>query len=255
MPRPNRSRHSSVRNITIRLCRPARCGVVGSHRYRETMRRSLLPALALAGAALLLAGCASARPAAEPTSEPSSAPSSPTPTPTVESRIVVSLDGIAVTDETGTHDAAFDDADAVLDLLEDTTGELPQPEKVETFPGYDFSFVNYKWDGLWVLTDTEHERSASVAITGASVGGVAITTADGLSVGSTRAELLDAGAWALDDTEDPATTEFLGLGGREAPGTESLSRPGSPGIIYTLFWFDGDTVKQIQVPSNDYSDI
>ncbi|WP_396657368.1 hypothetical protein [Microbacterium oxydans] len=221
------------------------------------MRRSLLPALALAGAALLLAGCTSAPSAAEATTVPSSAPSSPTPTPTptVEPRIVVSLDGIAVTDETGTRDAAFDDPDAVLDLLEETTGQLPEPEKVETLPGYDFSFVNYTWDGLWVLTDTEHERAASAAITGASVGGVPITTEEGLSVGSTRAELLDAGAWALDDAEDPATAEFLGLGGREAPGTESLSRPGSTGIVYTLFWFDGDTVKQVQVPANDYSDL
>lgn len=167
----------------------------------------------------------------------------------------MSLDGIAVTGETGSRDAAFDGPDAVLDLLEETTGELPEPEKVETLPGYDFSFVNYTWDGLRVLTDTEHERAASAAITGASVGGVPITTEEGLSVGSTRAELLDAGAWALDDAEDPATAEFLGLGGREAPGTESLSHPGSTGIIYTLFWFDGDTVKQIQVPANDYSDL
>jgi len=123
MPRPNRSRHPSVRNITIRPRRPARCCVVAPYRYRETMRRSLLPALALAGAALLLAGCTSARPAAEPTTVPSSAPSSPTPTPTptppptVEPRIVVSLDGIAVTGETGTRDAAFDGPDVVLDLL------------------------------------------------------------------------------------------------------------------------------------------
>ncbi|WP_282848112.1 hypothetical protein [Microbacterium oxydans] len=219
------------------------------------MRRSLPPALALAGAALLLAGCTSAPSAAEPTTVPSSAPSSPTPTPTVEPQIVVSLDGIAVTDETGTRDAALDDTEAVLDLLEETTGELPEPEKVETFPGYDFSFVNYIWDGLRVFTDTEHEGPASVALTGPSVGGVPITTAEGLAVGSTRAELLDAGAWALDDSEDPATAEFLGLGGREAPGTESLSHPGSTGIVYTLFWFDGDTVKQIQVPSNDYSDL
>ncbi|MGO4487858.1 hypothetical protein [Microbacterium sp. 2RAF4] len=221
------------------------------------MRRSLLPALALAGAAFLLASCTSAPSAAEPTTVPSSAPATPTPTPTptVEPQIVVSLDSIAVTDETGTRDAALDDTEAVLDLLEETTGELPEPEKVETFPGYDFSFVNYIWDGLRVFTDTEHEGPASVALTGPSLGGVPITTAEGLAVGSTRAELLDAGAWALDDTEDPATAEFLGLGGREAPGTESLSHPGSTGIVYTLFWFDGDTVKQIQVPSNDYSDL
>ncbi|MCB8044883.1 hypothetical protein JM654_14210 [Microbacterium oxydans] len=101
------------------------------------MRRSLLPALALAGAALLLAGCTSARPAAEPTTVPSSAPSSPTPspTPTVEPRIVVSLDGIAVTDETGTRDAALDDTEAVLDLLEETTERAPGAGESGDLPG------------------------------------------------------------------------------------------------------------------------
>jgi hypothetical protein len=45
------------------------------------------------------------------------------------------------------------------------------------------------------------------------------------------------------------------LGRREVPGVEPLTHPGSVGILYELFWFDGDVVTQIQVPSNDFSDL
>jgi hypothetical protein len=220
------------------------------------MRRSLAPALALAVSALVLIGCASPT-SAEPRSSATPASSSPTPSPTVEidPQIVVSLDGIVVTDESGTRSAAFEDPAGLLDLLEDTTGELPEPEKVENFPGYDSAFVNYTWDGLRVFTDSALEGPASVAITGPSLSGVPIQTEEGLAVGSTRAELLDAGAWGIVDTEDPATAEYVGLGEREVPGTESLTHPGSVGILYTLFRLDGDTVTQINVPANDFSDV
>lgn len=220
------------------------------------MRRPLAPALALAAAAFLLIGCASA-PSSTSSTGPTTAPSSPTPTATaeIEPQIVVSLDGIAVTDETGTRNADFADPGTLLDLLEETSGELPDPEKVENLPGYDSDFVNYTWDGLRVFTDSAREAPASVAITGPSLNGVPIVTEEGLAVGSTRQELLDAGAWGLVDTDDPTTAEFVGLGGREVPGAESLTHPGSVGILYELFWFDGDVVTQIQVPSNDFSDL
>lgn len=65
--------------------------------------------------------------------------------------------------------------------------------------------VNYTWDGLKVFTDTAHEAPASVAITGSSLNGVPIMTEEGVAVGSTREELIDAGAWALVDAEDPRT--------------------------------------------------
>ncbi|MFJ6427257.1 hypothetical protein [Microbacterium maritypicum] len=220
------------------------------------MRRSLASAVALAASALLLIGCTSAPSSTGPSTAPAAAPS-PTPSATaeIEPQIVVSLDGIAVTDESGTRRADFADLDAVLNLVGEVAGGLPEPEKVEDPPGYEYGMVNYTWDGLKVFTDTAHEAPASVAITGSSLNGVPIMTEQGVAVGSTREELIDAGAWALVDAEDPRTAEFVGVGGREAPGTESLTHPGSVGIIFTLFWFDGDVVKQIQVPSNDYSDI
>lgn len=193
-----------------------------------------------------------AGPSTSPTAKPAPTPSA---TAEIEPQIVVSLDGIAVIDESGTRNADFADPDAVLNLVGEVAGTLPEPEKVEDPPGYEYGLVNYTWDGLKVFTDTEHEDPASVAITAPSLNGVPILTEEGVAVGSTREEIIEAGAWPLVDAEDPHTAEFVGLGGRQVPGAESLNRPGSVGIIFTLFWFDGDVVKEIQVPSNDFSDI
>lgn len=41
------------------------------------------------------------------------------------------LDGIAVTDESGIRRADFADLDAVLNLVGEVAGGLPEPEKVE----------------------------------------------------------------------------------------------------------------------------
>lgn len=220
------------------------------------MRRTFASAVALAASAALLIGCAPTR-STTPTASPSSVPSSPaaSTTPEVEPQIVVSLDGISVTDESGTSIADYDDPAAVLDLLEKTTGELPEPVKVEDPPGYEFELVNYTWDGLKLIVNSALEGPVSASITGPTLAGFRIATEDGFSVGSTRADLLDAGAWGLVDTEDPATAEYVGLGGREVAGAESLSHPGSVGILFTLFRLDGETVSEIQVPSNDFSDI
>lgn len=219
------------------------------------MRRSLAPVLALAASALLLIGCApstSAEPSA--TSSASSSPSS-SPTPEVDPQIVVSLEGLTVTDESGTTSVAFDDSPALLALLEKTTGVLPEPENVEVVPGDTTPMQRYDWDGLIVLADSKGEVPAAVSITAAEVGGVPVQTAEGLHVGSTRADLLDAGAWALVDAEDAATAADLGLGEQEVPDTESLTHPGSVGILYVLFSLEGDTVTRINAPANDFSDL
>ncbi|SDS93741.1 hypothetical protein [Microbacterium paraoxydans] len=220
------------------------------------MRRPSSLLLALAATALAVTACApatSAEPSASPRpSETTSA--SPTPTETASAHIVVSLDGLTVTGAEE-RSADYTDSAAILELLQEVTGELPEPEGVEIFPGEASTLEAYDWEGLRVLADSTGEAPASVSVTAAEVAGLPITTEDGFRVGSTRAELRAADAWALTDAEDPETASELGLGGREVPDTESLTRPGSTGIIYTMFVLDGDTVTQIMVPANDFSDL
>ena len=216
------------------------------------MRRLPLALTALA-AAVLLAGCATATP---PVATPSATPTvSADPTPEVIAHLVVTLDGVSFTDDSGTVSAPYDDGTALLALLQQATGELPAPEAIDSPEGYDFALVNYDWDGLRVTADEDGDGPASVAVLAAEVVGIPIATEEGLAVGATRSELLEADAWALVDEEDTATAEYLGLGGREVPDTISLAHPGSVGIEYLLFALDGDVVTQIQVPANDFSDI
>ncbi|WP_210274250.1 hypothetical protein [Microbacterium sp. Se63.02b] len=181
--------------------------------------------------------------------------SSPAPTPEVDPQMVVSLDGITATDASGTSSADYDDPTALLALLEKSTGELPEPETVEIFPGEPSTLQRFDWDGLSVLADSKRDSPASLTITAADISGIPVSTAEGLRVGSTRAELVDTGAWALTDDQDAATATDLGLGGQEVPGTQSLTHPGSVGILFTLFVLEGDTVTRILVPSNDFSDL
>lgn len=220
------------------------------------MRRPSSLLLALAATALAVTACApatSAEQSASPRpSETSSA--SPTPTETTSAQIVVSLDGLTVTGAEE-RSADYTDSAALLELLQEVTGELPEAEGVEIFPGEPSTLKAYDWGGLRVLADSTGEAPASVSVTAAEVAGLPVVTEDGFRVGSTRTELRAADAWALTDAEDPATANELGLGGREVPDTESLTRPGSTGIVYTMFVLDGDTVTQIMVPSNDFSDL
>lgn len=195
----------------------------------------------------------SAEQSASPRPSEVSSPS-PTPTETTSAQIVVSLDGLTVTGAEE-RSADYTDSAALLELLQEVTGELPEAEGVEIFPGVPSTLEAYDWGGLRVLADSTGEAPASVSVTAAEVAGLPVVTEDGFRVGSTRSELRAADAWALTDAADPETASELGLGGREVPDTESLTRPGSTGIVYTMFVLDGDTVTKIMVPSNDFSDL
>ncbi|WP_312673251.1 hypothetical protein [Microbacterium sp.] len=220
------------------------------------MRRPSSLLLALAATALAVTACAPAN-SAEPSGSPrpsETSSASPTPTETTSAQIVVTLDGLTVTGAEE-RSADYSDSAALLELLQEVTGELPEPEGVEIFPGEPSTLEAYDWDGLRVLADSTGGAPASISVTAAEVAGLPVVTEDGFRVGSTRAELRAADAWALTDAEDPETASELGLGGREVPDTESLTRPGSTGIVYTMFVLDGDTVTQIMVPANDFSDL
>lgn len=216
------------------------------------MRRPLISFLTLVASAALITGCAPA--ASTPGETPTSTPSA-TPTSEVAPHIVVAIDGLTFVEGDDTTSAAFDEPDAVLALLEGATGQLPEPEAIEDLPGYDFNLQSYTWDGLTVTTSAEGEGPASIAITGADIDGIPVATDEGLQVGSTRDDLLSAGAEAMVPAENADTAETLRLGRLDVPDTESLTHPGSTGSQFLLFLLEGDTVTQLQAPSNDFTDL
>ncbi|MCP1429396.1 hypothetical protein J3D45_001894 [Microbacterium foliorum] len=222
------------------------------------MHRSVRLLLALTTSVVLLTACApqSGQEAASPsaTTPPSSPPSS-TPTPAVAAQLVITIDGVEYVDGDDTATAPFEDAASVLALLEDATGELPAPVELESPPGYEIDLVRCEWNGLMVVTDAGGTGSATVTATAPTVDGVAITTDDGLAVGSSRTDVVSAGGWDVWDEDGDGIAEQVGVGHQEVEGTTSLSRPGEVGIMFVLISLDGDLVSEIQSPSNDYSDL
>lgn len=219
------------------------------------MTRKIAPVLALLSVAVLLTGCAGTTPSEAAPTNGSTAPTSASPAPEVAAHLVVSIDGVSLVDGDTTTTAGFDDAAALLALLEDATGEAPDPTPLEDPPGYDMNLIAYDWDGVRVLMDESGTGYASIAVTSATMDGVPIATAEGLAVGSSRADLTAAQGWDQWDEDGDGIADYLGLGHQEVPGTVSLAHPGEVGIEFVLFQVTGDVVTQFQAPSNDYSDL
>lgn len=219
--------------------------------------RVLLPLAAGAIAIGLLTGCTNPAPAQSPSASATpSASASEAPTPPAEvAQLTVTIDGISFADASGSRSASFAEGAALIALLHEVIGELPVGEPLEGPYGGDSGLVRYAWDGISAIVYADDEGPASVAVTRSEVGAVPIVTDLGLTVGSSRSDLLAAGASTLTEDSDPATATELRLGGRDVPDTSSLSRPGSVGQEFTLFLLDGDAVTQIQMPSNDFGDI
>lgn len=216
--------------------------------------RSLL-ALTLALGVLLVSGCSASAPtAAEPSAsiEAPAATPTPTPTPTPADALVISLDGVR--HDSGSEQTlyALDDGAALVSFFDELTGTAATGTEVEG-PYGGLWAVRYDWPGLRVFVP--EEGPASMSITAASVGGLPVTFDGGLSIGSTREAAVAAGAWDVWDSDGDGVADQLGLGGEEVPGTESLSRPGQVGILYTLLLIDDDAVAEVQLPGNDFSDI
>lgn len=233
---------------------------VNSARYAtytlESMRHPTPILFALGITAVLLAACApQASPGAStPRPTMTASPSATTP-PSAPARIVVLIDGLEYVHGEDTATAPYDDAQAVIELLKEATGELPDPTEVEDLPGYEMNLVSYAWDGLTVVTDTGGTGRARVVVSAADVDGSPVVTEEGLSVGASRSDLIDAGGWDGWDENGDGIADYLGVGHQEAPGTTSLSRPGETGIQYVMFALTDDVVTRISAPANDYSDL
>lgn len=199
---------------------------------------------------LVLAGCT--------TSPPDGGPVTAAPSPTVATpeasampdpaeTLMVTLDGLTVTgaDE---DSAPYSNSAALLALVERLTGAAPEVERDE-----DYGVTFYQWAGIRVIAPDS--GPAAVAIWSRDIAGIVVTTAEGLTVGSTRDEALSAGAWESADSDGDGAADFLGIGDREVDGTVSLTHPDRSGIQFVLLRTDDGVITQIQAPSNDFTDV
>ncbi|MCK6065078.1 MULTISPECIES: hypothetical protein [Microbacterium] len=204
-------------------------------------------------ASLLLTGCAAPpSPSPSPTAASAASTPSPTPTPTAAPVVVMTLDGFA--DPTGGTGASFERCEEVVTFVGGLVGAAPVVTDIEDPWGNGTSWgTRYEWDG--VAVSDFPEMGASVWVRSAFVGGHRLETAEGIAVGSTRAEAVAAGAWDIWDEDGDGTAEHLGIGSQEVPGTTSLSNPGAVGVEFVVLVLDGDVVTELQAPANDFSDI
>jgi hypothetical protein len=190
--------------------------------------KRVLPALLLV-IGLILTGCAAPGPEPSPSSAEPSASATPASSPPASTSPLVTV------------------------TLGELAGEAPAVSDIEDPWGNGTSVgTRFDWEGISVSL---FDGFASVWVRSPRVGEARVQTAEGVAVGSTRAQALAAGAWDSWDEEGDGVAEWLGIGSREAPGTSSLRDPGSVGIEYVLLKVEGDVVTEIQAPANDFSDL
>ena len=181
-------------------------------------------------------------------SDPNPSPT-PTPEPTVAELIIVNLDGLTRQQSDGVDEFPFTDGEAMVAMLEELIGTEPEISQDEVT-----EITSYEWPVARVII-TPGDGFASIAIRAAEIGGIPIRTPEGLGVGSSREEAVAAGAWDDWDADSDGIADYLGIGPREVPGTQSLSNPGAVGIEYLLLGIAEDLIEQIQAPANDFSDV
>lgn len=180
-------------------------------------------------------------------------PSDPTAGAVVARSLIVSADALQLTEGADVRVAEFTAGDDVLALLRDLLGvetgveDIPEPWTDGGVMG-----ANHIWDdaSLALIGD-----SATVLFSSATVGGVPVSTSAGLTVGSTRSDVLARGGFDVWDEDGDGVADHLGLAPSEVSGTQSLARDGEVGIVYVSVALDGDVVDRISAPANDFSDL
>ncbi len=209
--------------------------------------------LASAAVVLLLAGCsptvAAPTPAPSETSEPTV---SATPVVPVATSVLLSLDGLAVLDDTGAtmESARFDEADTVLALITALTGS--QPAVDETLFEHK-GIRGYSWQDVRCST---RGQVAFCRWQAATLGGLPLATAQGIRVGSSRADVAALNPVDVSYDEDgDGVSDSFGLEPREVPGTQSLTFPGQVGTGFIGVRLQGDVVVSLRSPAGDFYDV
>ncbi|MDQ4137407.1 MAG: hypothetical protein M3116_00980 [Actinomycetota bacterium] len=169
------------------------------------MKRSAATVVLLIGLGIGTVGCASAStPSTAPTTtaaeEPSPTPTA-TPTPTEQAepeaeRIIVGADAIVVLGSDGSELAAYDYFQDTAELVAGFTEVFGRPAAESPFEGdaHSPAGVQRAWDGFAILDDDRdpvppHTPNHLVDVTANEVGGIAVETADGFTVGTSAEEV------------------------------------------------------------------
>lgn len=210
---------------------------------------------------VLLTGCAGAG-SSDSTSTPPTATGAPTPdaapsstsAPVSAAELIVTLDAIEYRGNGGTEVLALDQAGPLVALIEQLSGLPPAQEEIEDPWGNGDVFgISYRWADV-TIASLDH-GPVTVTFLSPTVGDVKVKTAEGIGVGSTRAEVLAAGGWGEWDGDGDGAAELINLDMRAVPETNSLSRPGEVGAEFIGLSLNGDIVERMWSPSNDFSDL
>ncbi|MFB7892076.1 hypothetical protein ACFC1I_07750 [Microbacterium sp. NPDC056044] len=220
------------------------------------MRRRLAPLLV--AAALLLSGCAAGVTAPTGTTSPSAGPAvepGATPTPSAPSTLVLTADGIELTDASESTSLPFGEPEPLIAAVERLVGT---PAVVEDLPdpwgNGEVVGTTYTWDDITVMALIGGPSTVTIRTT--TVGGIPARTASGIAVGTPREDVVAAGVWDAWGGEGDPTGDYLGIDGHDVPGTQALARPEQVGKQYVVVSLDsGGVVTELQSPVNNFSDL
>jgi hypothetical protein len=207
--------------------------------------------LAVLAVTIALAGCAPTG-GGGPTADPDPKPTvTVTPEEPTAAAAILSVDGIDVVDEAGAtlEGATFQDPEAMLALLAELLGSTPTPTESP-----EFGTTTWEWPG--VLFGSNGEDFSWLRSEAGDLGGLPLQTGEGITIGSTRAEVEALSPFDLDyDMDGDGSSDLLGLEPQPVPGTESLTFPGETGTEFIEVQVPGGEVTVLRAPSNDYSDV
>jgi len=208
-------------------------------------------------AGLALAGCAQTSGAGEAggsnaTSSPTgeSTPT-PTPTPTPADSITVGVDALVTVHDGESVTYPYTEAEPLLDFVAEITGLSPVGEDIpDPWGNGEVWGTKYTWEGITVSATTD--GAAGIHITSATVGGIPVSTSQGIAVGSTSEEVVGTGG---QETWNDGVSFYFSVDPQPVEGTQSLSRPGETGSAYVDVTTVDGVVTALAAPANDYSDL
>lgn len=208
---------------------------------------------------MILAGLALTACAQTPSAGDAGA-STPTPAPTVESTatstpsadaITVGVDALVTMHDGESVTYPYAEPEQLLDFVAEVTGLFPAGEDIpDPWGNGEVLATSYTWDDITVTVMTG--GPATVRIMSGALGGIAVSTSQGIAVGSTSDDVVSAGGF---ETWTDGASHYFGVEPQPVDGTQSLSRPGEMGQAYIDVTTVDGVVTALTAPANDYSDL
>ena len=211
----------------------------------------------------LLTGCSSTA-SSGPTDSPSAPAATDRPTPDAtpaatsapasDGELIVTLDAVEYRQDGRTEVVTLDQPRALVALIEELTGQRPTQKDIQD-PWGNGEVVGTSFAWTSASISSFDQGPTTVTFLSPTLGDVDLTTAEGISVGATRDEVIAAGGWGESDSDGDGLADWMNLGMREVPETNSLQRPGEVGAEFIGLSMKADKVDRIWSPSNDFSDL